>query len=319
MEAFRIVRRAQRLANRVDTDFDDRGYEFLNEAVREWALTHPWSTLHKEVDLTYDGGTHLVLPPYVLSVRFLVDASNKNQVDNIGDWDRRSTPAFVNRTAGSASWWQEDGVQPVLRQPSEASYVSVLSTVSESSTAYIAGSVFNSSYSGTAGEYEIVQETIDYNSATGATSEHQYTEIFTYGKSARQSGNLKLFSNDDRLLATIQADQYDQPYRRVRFLFNPQAGTVFKAGVILNPPPLYKQHQHPHASIDSDYLAWYTASLIHKAMGQEQRAMMAMATATTKLNRKAQFEQHFGDRDWGAAPDNEYWGHENQHEWTPFD
>lgn len=317
MEASKIIERAQRLANRVDPDFDDRCYQFLNEGMREWALTHPWATLHRTIDLTCDGSSTLVLPPYVLSIRSFADKSNKHAIDAHGNWDRQAVSAYMAGTSGAARWWQPDGVQAVFRQPTVQGYVSVRSNVSEAHTAYVAGIVFDSTYSGTAGEYRVEQETLDYLSATGATSSNQYEEILSFGKSARSNGRLDLFSDGDRLLSSIPADQYEQPYRRVKFLFIPTAGTIMRTEVILNPPEIHEQHQHPHPSVDSEYLVWYVAALIHRSMGQEQRSMMAMAQATAKLNRKANFEQLFGDRDWGSAPDYVYWTHENDMAWNP--
>lgn len=312
MEAAAIIERAQRLANRVDVDFDDRCYQFINEALEEFALAHPWSTLHRVITLPCTGDAHLIIPQHVLAVRWMIDETNKYPINPKEGWDREAPDAYVEATVGNAFWWQEIGMVPAIRDGSGP--LSIVCSYSEAGVAYVAGTVENTAYSGTANHYSLLDEQVSFAAATGVTLTNRFVEIATFGKSSRTTGELRLFDSTG-LLSVIPPREFSAGYRRLRLLYKPSGGTLIRMGVLQKPPQIYQAGQVLPVQVNPNYVIWYVAGCIHKALGQEQRAALCMQKAIEILDKRIRFENNFGDRDWGASPDSDYWTHEDNMAW----
>jgi hypothetical protein len=314
MDALTIITQAQRRAGRVDAGFNARCYEFLNEGIARWALTIPWSTLRQTLDIPSDGTSKIVLPEYVASVQWLADKTNNNAMRNRDFWDREATSTYLQESSGAASWWKEAGLQPVYRQPSSASYISVRSDVSEGRSVYLSGISIDTSSSGTAAEKFFVDETLVIADGTGATSSNMYIEIHSVGKTERSDGDLRVVDATGQI-ARIPDGKFQCAYRTVEMIRKPAAGTIFRAGILLSPPPIYSAGQLPHTSITPEFLVWYVAGLIHKASNQTQEAELCLQRADRIMSQRAYAEKNFGERDWSAIPDSEYWQYENARSW----
>lgn len=312
MEAGAIIQRAQRLAGRVDPDFDDRSYQYLNEAMEEWATEFPWSTLHGTLELPADGSQYLYVPNHVLSVRSVMDLTHFSPVEARGSWDREAPVEFVQGSAGPAVWWIEDGLAAAIRQPSGP--LSVVCSATDSSTACVSGLIQNTAYSGTALEFTQFTETISFAAATGATLSTVFYDIQEFGKTERTTGEVRLCDSTG-VISAITPAQFSAQFRRLKFLYRPPAGTVMRLQVINRPAPVYLPNHVPHSAIDPNYLIWFIAGLIHKSTGQDQRAGICIARANEILRKRIKVENTHGDRDWTAAPDAAYWTHERMNRW----
>ena len=118
-----LTTEAQRLAGRVDTGFDDRTKQWLNEALDRWVVRDPWGTLTKEQDFPSDGTQDLILPNYVKKIISITDKTNKFPVERFENLEKHATSSLIAETAGKAYYWEERGMSVLRwRPPGVASF-----------------------------------------------------------------------------------------------------------------------------------------------------------------------------------------------------
>jgi len=310
MDAGTLISHAQQRAGRVDSGYDARTLNFLNEAVTRWAIAKPWDTLKRVVDMPTTGERDLVFPDYVAHVSWLADKSNTKQLDHRTRWDRDFTSSYLSDAEGSASLWKEAEISAVYRQPSTPSVINFVSTSSgESFAAHITGLLQDTNASGTAGEFYFGEEVCTADSGGTCASTRVFQNIISVGKTGVTTGYVTVNEGSTEL-AKISPNRWTGKYRKVQLMTIPGAGTIFRCGVLVAPPQLTKATHVPHPSINVDYLIWYAAGLIHKAQGDTQIAEICLARADRILARTDQQEKTAGDKDWNAAPDYGYWNSE---------
>jgi hypothetical protein len=134
------------------------------------------------------------------------------------------------------------------------------------------------------------------------------------GKDDLTPGDLRIY-NGSTTIGRISANRYRSEYRNVELLIIPPAGTLIRAGYLERPNPLTVAYQQPHPSINDEYLSWYAAGLIHKAMGEADIAGAALGRADQILQERIFAEKGHGDRDTQGEPDVNYWNTEEG--WPP--
>ena len=309
---------AQRLAGRVDSEWNSRTRRWLNEALEQYAIAVPWPTLIREEDFTSAGTRALMLPPRVKQVQWVADKTNSVALDASDKWDREFPTSFLQDTNGAARMWREVGVQSLRRDPASAGILSAQADVSCVCTVFVEGLVRTTAASGTADEYYTARDTISIAGSNVTAGTVVFTRIDTLAKSDFTAGDLTVFDASSNVLARVPAFSYRSEYRRVELLNIPTAGTVLRVRYLHAPTALVNDTDFPHTSVDDEYLIWYAAGMIHEAEGQEEQAKTKMARAAEILNRRIYKEQMHGDRDLRAFPEPGYHNFEDLDGWPPY-
>lgn len=314
MNVGELITRAERLAARVDAGFDSRTLQFLNEGVDKWARSMPWPTLRKIVRVVADGTRNLMFPPHVFQVVWLADESNKEALEHRDQWEKQDPSSYLGDSTGAATWWREIGVSPVSSQPSSLSQLTVRTTVSDNFSVHIAGVSIDTTQSGTANYEYFAEEQVNITGSGPQTSANSYLRIMTIGKDDITPGDL-LVTVGSTQLARVAKNRYRAEYRNVEFLAIPPAGTLIRAGILERPGPLVSNYQQPHPSIDPEFLVWFAAGLIHKAMNEGELFLACDAKANEILTSRISKEKTHGEEEVQSYPDPAYWNYEDRHTW----
>lgn len=301
---------AQRLAGRVDTDFNDRTRRWLNEAQEQWAIAVPWPTLVVEEDFTSFGTRQLVLPQRVKQVQWVADKTNRRPLDASNAFDREFPSSFLGDTPGAPFFWREVGVQAVIAQPVVGA-LSVRTTASDVFSVYLEGLAEDTSASGTPNQYFVAREQINVSSSGVHSGATLFRELHTIGKDDYTPADVVVRDTSSNVISRISAHAYRAEYRRIEFVHIPTSGTVFRVRYLRAPTPLVEAWHIPHTSVDTEYLIWHASSLVHEAQGQAELAAIKMARAKEILDRRIYKESSHGDRDYRALPEPSYFGSDN--------
>jgi len=308
-----LVTEAQRLAGRVDSDWNSRTKRFLNEAVKQWAIELPWPTLKKIESFYSDGSKTLVLPQRVLTIDWVGDKTNKNPLDAGGAWDRELPATYFGEVSGQALFWKDRGIFATQRDPAAIAPVQLTTTVSEVFSAYVSGLSYDSNASGTADAYYPVEEEVSITADGTYTTTNSYYQITSIGKNANTTGDVTVADSSGNRLARISKHNYEARYRKIDFLMKPPANTEIQISYYQRPPALVENYQVPPATVDTEYMIWYAASLIDLAQGKDQNSQLKRAHAEAILERRASKERGHGDQDIRSYPEPTYWGNEDEY------
>jgi hypothetical protein len=318
MNLSNLITESQRLAGRVDPLFNDRTRRWLNEAQTEWAISVPWPQILRTETFVLDGTAQIVLPPRVLTVKWIMDRTNSRPIFPNERLDREMPESIVAASAGAITYWKDLGIVPVARQPSATGTVQLFTTASDSFNVYVAGLVENTTASGTPEQYYPVQETIVVGDTNTHTSVNNYTRIEVLGKDTFTNGDVVVKDAAGNQLSRIPRYVYQSSYRLLTYALVPDVGTLLDVHYIQRPAPLVDNAQLPPPGVDIEFLINYAASRIHAAQpGQQDQANAKMAIAAGIIERRAAKERTHGDKDWRGAPEPLYWCNEDQYE-TPY-
>lgn len=308
-----LIVEAQRLAGRVDTNFNSRTKRWLNEAQEEWSMEVPWPTLIREESFYTDGSRTLVLPPRVRIPLAFGDVSGSRPLDMLKHWDREFPGSFFGNTNGAARFVRPMGIVAVSKEPAATGYLTVKTTASDSISISIEGLTVDTTASGTPNYMVPVREVLTIGADSVYTSVNRYTKIRCLGKDDYSLGDFTFRDSSSNVLAILNKDRFSTEYRRIDLLHIPPAGTEIKVQYLTGPEPLVDTQQVPHPSIDPEYLIWYAAGMLHEAQSEVQQAQIKLARAKEMLNRRIHRETGFGDQDWRALPEPGYWDNESQY------
>jgi hypothetical protein len=302
-----LVTEAQRKAGRVDSNFDNRTKRWINEAQERFVISDPHTALRHEETFVADGTIDLFLPSYVKKVLWIADATNKKPVQHHDEWDREAPGSFLDETSGAPSWWRELGYSPVNAQPAAASLVHFDPKSAENVVINITGLAQDTGASGTALERYMVQEQVTCLSGAETPTSALFVKVTSIGKDVLTSDDVvAAYSAGGDPVARVFRNAYRARYRHVKFLTVPAAGTLLRVGFLLEVPEFSDDNQVTHPGIDIDYLTWYAAAMIHKAMNQGDLAEQAFARAEERLQKREFHEKSHGDQDHRMAPDFTY-------------
>lgn len=308
-----LITEAQRLAGRVDSNFLSRTRRWLNEAQEEWALEVPWPTLIREENFLATGQRQLILPPRVKIPLAFGDATNYRPLDMLKHWDREFPGSFYGKTTGAARFVRPMGIVATVRDPATPGYLTVRTDQSDAINLSITGLTLDTTASGTPNYYVQSREVMIIGADTVYTSANQYAIVDSFGKDDVGPGDFTLRDSASNVLAVLNRDAYGSEYRRIDLLHIPPAGTQITVQYLTGPAPLVDMAQVPHPSIDSEYLIWYAAGMLHEGQSEVQQSQIKLARAKEILNRRIHRETGFGDQDWRALPEPGYWANEDQY------
>lgn len=313
MNLSKLITESQRLAGRVDADWNDRTKRWLNEAQRQWAITVPWPTLRREESFVADGSEALYLPQRVMAVAYLADETNLSPILNSDFWDKEFPASYLGRTSGSAEFWRSMGYSPVRKNPVYGK-LTFSTTTSDATVVSITGLTVNTALSGTADYYSQVSETITINGNTAETSVNEYYSIDTIGKDDFTVADFHCIDQSSNIIAILGKDFYRTEYQKIELMHKPVAGTLIRVQYLARPMPLTNLNQVPHVSVDTEYMIWYTAANIHDGQGQTQEANLKRAYAEKILQKYIAQIKGFGDKDYRAIPEYSYWNVDDDYE-----
>lgn len=315
MNLLNLITESQRLAGRVDSNFNDRCRRWINEAQTQWAIGVPWSTLTRVETFAMDGTALLTLPPRVLTVKWVLDKTNKHPIQPNDQLDKEYPWALSQNSPGSIQAWKELGVQPTARQPAASGTLNLFTTASDTFSVYVAGLAEATASSGTAEQYFPVHETVVVSTTGTFTTTKSYVRVEVLGKDDYTNGDVVVRDASSNQLARIPADVLQSEYRVLQFVLTPDAGTLLDIFYIQKPATLVDNAQQPPPAVETDYLIWYAAGMMHAAQpGQEQDSMTKLARAQEILQRRINKDRKHGDKDWRGIPDPNYWNAEEQYE-----
>jgi len=315
-----LIDKAQELADRKDTNWDARCKNWLNEGVEQWARKLPWPTLKQIEDFTFNSreptARILTLPQYVDKILRVADDTNNRVLRPMANPDLDFPLTHLDNTAGAAFSFRELGLVAVHDQPAAASVLRVQSTVSDVLTVYVAGIALDTAASGTPDARFPAHEELVVGDSSIVSSTRLFVRVDTIGKSKEVAlGDILVSTAADGQLARVYRDDFQPKYRQIELLSAPIGGTVFQIEYLLKAPRMRESNDFAPPAIDSTYLIWYCASMIHTAQGNVQEAAIAFARAEAILEREATFEKNAGDQDYRAFPEQAYWSGEDQYVW----
>lgn len=309
-----LITEAQRLAGRVDSDFNTRTRRWINEGIEQWSITVPWPTLIKRETFIANGNRTLVLPQRVRAIQWVGDPTNKRHLRPSDFFEREFSTSFFSSDRSAPFFFHERGFTPVTAQPSVGSILTFNTESSDVFTVYIDGLALDTRASGTANEKFYTFEQISITDSSTYSSANRYVEIFTLGKDDFTPADLVAF-NGSEILARVEANRYRSEYRQIEFVHIPTAGDRIDIEYVTNPEPLIYNYQIPHPSIDVEYLIHYAAAKIHAAMNQGALAEQMSSEAQVILNRRIYNERLNKENDLRALPDIAYFGYEDDYVW----
>lgn len=308
-----LIQEAQRLAGRVDSNFNNRTRRWLNEAQRQWSLAVPWPTLVREETFVADGTEALIMPQRVHAILWAGDKTNKSDIKPAKFWDKEYPSSFFDRSSGKAQFWRPLGTVAAFRQPTYGK-INVITTVSDTTTFYIAGLAINSDASGTADHYHFASEELSITGVAAVQSANDYYTLETIGKDDYTNADFVVWDTSSNVLARVRGKATRSEYQKIELIHKPTQGTEIVVQYLTEPEILVDNSQIPHTSVDTEYLIWYAAANIHDAQGQAQEAELKRLHAERILNRKIHQLKSFGDKDWRVIPEYSYWNFDDDYE-----
>lgn len=303
---------AQRLAGRVDIDWNSRTRRFLNEAQEQWALSVPWPTLVRVESFTNHGTRAMVLPPRVRTVLWAADRTNKKPLLANAKWDKDYPDAYFGDKSGAAQLVREQGFVAVTRQPSSG-VLSFKTDTSDVFSCYAGGLREDTTASGTPDLYYFDKEQVNISGSNVVAGSKTFVRVEALGKDDFTPSDVVVRDASSNVIARIPALGYRAEYRQIELMNIPSAGTLIDIGYVQAPPVLVDDYQTPNPSIDTEYLIWYAAGLIHEAQGQAEQAQVKLARAREILERRIYKERMHGEKDLRARPSYDYWGTDDQY------
>lgn len=310
-----LITGAQELAGRVDSNYNGRTTKFLNEGQRIWISRRPWSSLTREEDIPVAQATkEVVLPQRCFVLRWIADKTNKCHIRPHTQLDRAFPSTYFGTAGGRADFFKRIETVPVAGQPTEPANVQVALAQNESVSAYIAGLAQDTTASGTANEFYFVEESLALSTTAPSTSTHKYVRIDAFSKAGTSAGDVRLLLGGNTI-SRIEAHEFDAQYRKVILDKATDVAKTFRIEYVIKPQPLVESYQHPHPSIDVEFLKNYAAYKIHQTLQQPELAAEKLRTAEGILADVAGRETGFGDEDYQVMPELGYWIDEDQYSW----
>ena len=311
-----LITEAQRRAGRVDSNFDVRTTQWLNSAQEVFVTADPHSTLQHEETFAADGTSDLYLPSYVKKIISIMDETNKLPIERHENWDREAPGTFIEETAGGPQWWRELGLSPVSFQPTEAAQVFCDPLSGENVVCSVVGLAQDTARSGTAIGKFLAQEQVTCQSGAEGSTTSLFVKILTLGKDVLTTDDVTFaFSTGGTVISRAFRNDHRAAYRHVQLLRVPGAGTLLRVKFLINLPDMTDVNQIVHPGVDSEFLTWWAAGMIHKATNEEDRAGIAFGMARERLQKRVHYEDAFGDQDHRLAPDPLYWSFEDDQQW----
>lgn len=310
-----LITAAQELAGRVDTNYNDRTRKWINEAQTIWASRRPWSAITREEDIPVPQGVReIVLPQRVLVMKWLADKTTKSFVRPHNQPDRAFPTTYLDDVPGKADFFKRIETVAVAAQPTEAAALTVALMENESVTAYISGLAQDTTASGTANELYFVEESLSLSTTNPSTTSNKYVRVNSFAKTDTTNADV-LLKLGGSTISRIPAHEFNAEYRKIILDKQTDVAKTFRIEYVIKPPPLVETYQHPHPSINTDFLINYAAHKIHQSLQQPELAQEKRAAAESILLDAAGRESSFGDDDYQIIPDFAYWNNEDFYAW----
>jgi len=308
-----LINRVQRLADRVDSSKRQESLDALDEAVQWFANKVPWDGLIKTEVFTTSGSEYLTLPDRVTRVISMADLTNFLPMEAGGnDWNK--SPSHMQRASGTAAEWRHQGVVPVIFQPSDPSYISMIASVSESYEVTVKGLMQDTSASGTALEFYEDLEILTIQDESAVTGAKTWSRIDEISKARATNSDLQV-SIAHGTVSRIPRWSTRPLYQQLQFVHVPVSGTRLEVQYFRRPDRLTSEQHTIDPLINEDALVWRAAGNLHWMDQEGQQANLAWRKAEEILNDQKNVEETFGEKDHSIQPWSGYFNIEPYDGW----
>ena len=275
-----VVQRAQELANRVDSGWDDRTRAAVSRALKFWAQKIPWPSLRAEEDFLAPGGKFMVFPERVGVIVNISDVANSRTLEAHGNWPRREPGLFTQDTTGAPEEWEDHGWSPFSSLPVTDTALQLQAGGSEAFAVRISGMLRDTLASGTSLELQEYTETLTMGGTVVTQTATVWASLFGLEKEVGSTNWLKALNPlTGQVISYIPAGEVAAQHRRIRLLPLPSAGTNLRVVYYRRPEELHSLDAAIDNSVDLDFLAWRAAGDIHWTLKEAQAAQIAWGKA----------------------------------------
>jgi len=284
----------------------DRIKEAINAAIRDWARVLPWPSLETWGEVTYTGGNYLYLPGNVHKAIWFVNTTSKHNVDQSSDtWDRDYTVPLCDDTVGDSYEFEDRGLSPTAT-PVSGPLAAFSTDASDTIGVFFGGmlqpSVTTGSLAPEFAKYNTVEE-ITLNGATPVTCTGSFLSLESIGKTDDSTGAI-IIQCGGSTVAIIGPLENESTYRKIKIMYKPAVGTVFKYKGYCDPQKLKDTNQPVPHTISFDYLLWNATASILWDIRETERAMVAEQKAQYIVKKHIAREEMYGGEGGRIQPEN---------------
>ena len=307
-----VVQRAQELANRIDTNWNDRTRAAVSRALKFWAAKIPWPALKAEEDFLTTGGKFLVFPERVGVILSVSDVANSRTLDPFGDWPQREPGIFLQDSPGTPFEWQDYGWTPFASVPATDTVLELQAGGSEAFAVRVTGLLRDTAASGTALELQEHTETLTMGGTNVTQTTTVWASLLGLEKDAGSTNWLKALNPlSSQVISFIPPGEVAVQHRRIQMLPVPSAGLNLRIAYYRRPEEIHSLDAALDNSVDLDFLAWRSAGDIHWTLKEMNAAQLAWTKAAEIMAANLSREKQSPTKR-QTSPDFTYFGMETQ-------
>jgi hypothetical protein len=292
MNLISYVRQCEARTGFNDSTFQVVWKEYVNAAVREFTRKYPWPGLERELSTTlYSGERYLVLPHHVDHVTSILNVTDRVPIMARGNWGKQEPVLYANLQQGRPLEYQKAGHVATAIDPSN--YVWFKSShASDVDLIYITGTVAASGATNQAFTSILQSESISAQGTTPVTLSTLFSKIETISKATSTNGDF-FFFDSSQYVSFIPAPNQDARFRRLEFMFIPEADKSVRIKYLPVVPLLVNDQQSPHPTVKDDFVIEKAIALWQRYQTQYQKSQFHDAAAIDILASETNKEENF--------------------------
>lgn len=294
-----LVRQCENRTGFNDSSFQQRWREYVNTAVRKFARKYPWPGLERELSTTlYSAQRYLTLPHIVDHVTGILNVTDKLAIYPRGNWMKQDPVFSANQTTGRPLEYQKAGHVATVGDPSGFVWFNS-SHASDVDLIYVTGYIQASGSSNPAFDKILQSVSVQTAGTSPVTLSTQFAEIVSISKATSTNGHFFFHDagNSDDYLSYIPAGEQDARFRRLEFMFVPNADKTVRIKYLPEIPPLINDQQSPHPTVKDDYVIESAIAIFQRYQAQYTKGQFhdaeALDTLVSETNKEENFTEPF--------------------------
>lgn len=293
------IRECEHRTGMNDSTFQARWREYINAAVRNFARKYPWPGLERELSTTlYSGQRYLTLPHIVDHITEILNVTDLVPIYSRGNWAKQDTALYANLTQGRPLEYRKAGHVATAGDPTGFVWFNS-SHASDVDLVYVQGYIQASGSSNPAFDRILQQVSVQAQGVSPVTLTTQFAEIVSISKATSTNGDFFFYDagNANGYISFIPAGDQDARFRRLEFMFVPDADKSIRLKYIPEIPPLVNDQQSPHPTIKDDFIVEKAIALYQRYQSQYTKAQFhdaeALDTLVSETNKEENFTEPF--------------------------